>query len=87
MAASSHAVGSGSVTANGDHSGRISSTSIVVAVCGEQGFDIDLVPGAEGDHLGEVQALGGGHADRMACSPFQGLRRRRGPGRKEVAPA
>ena len=73
MAASSHAVRSGSVAAKGDHSSRMRSTSIVIAVGGQQGLDVDLVLGPEGDHLGEDQPLGRGHADRMALRPFQGL--------------
>ena len=47
--------------------------SISVAVACQQGLDVGLVLGPEGDHLGEDEPLGRGHAERMSLRPFQGL--------------
>src|SRR5208337_5577489 len=38
----------------------------LVAIGGQQGLDVDLVLGPEGDHLGEDQPLGSSHADSVA---------------------
>src|SRR5271157_4080079 len=43
----------------------------LVAVGGQQGLDVDLVLGPEGDHLGEDQSFGSSHADSVALRPFQ----------------
>ena len=40
-----------------------------VAVGGQQGLDVNLVLGSEGDHLGEDDAFGGGDADLVALGP------------------
>ena len=74
MTASSQAVRSASVAANGADSSRMRSASIGVAIGGQEGLHVDLVLRPERYHLGKDQAFCRGHPDHVAFRPLDGAR-------------